>query len=203
MPSEWRHRQKLELRQRLYRAAVDLFAAKGYEGTTVQQITDAVGVAKGTFFNHFPTKEHVVAQWYDGITVETLEAARRREPASAEDAICALYVDMAKRAAAAPVLMLTKARYSTEELFTEVEQTQDEEVDLYVREQIEAGVSRQELDPELDVELFVDVLGAVLTGTSRGWVSARPRFDFPEVVRERIRFVFRAARTSQSRRSGE
>ena len=199
MPSQWRQRQKLELRQQLYRAAVDLFAANGFDRTTVQQITDTVGVAKGTFFNHFPTKEHVVAQWYDGITVETLQAARQRRPASAEDAVCTLYVDMAGRAAASPELMLTKARFSTEELFTEVEKTQDEEIDVYVREQIAAGVERRELDPDLDVELFVDVLGAVLTGTSRAWVAARPRFDFPEVVRERIRFVFRAAQASAKR----
>ena len=199
MPSQWRQQQKQELRQRLYRAALDLFSANGFEGTKVQQITDAVGVAKGTFFNHFPTKEHVVAQWYDEITVETLEAARRRQPASAEDAACSLYVDMATRAAASPELMLTKAHRSTQELFTEVEKTQDVEVDDYVREQIAAGVARRELDPDLEVELFVDVLGAVLTGTSRAWVSARPRFDFPEVVRQRIRFVFRAALASPGR----
>ena len=37
-----------------------LFREKGYEDTTVAEITQAAGVAKGTFFNYFPTKEDVL-----------------------------------------------------------------------------------------------------------------------------------------------
>lgn len=54
-----RHRQ--EIRQRLYRAALKLFAERGFLETTVEDITEAADVGKGTFFNYFPTKEHVLA----------------------------------------------------------------------------------------------------------------------------------------------
>jgi AcrR family transcriptional regulator len=41
-------------------AALRLFGEHGYDATTVKDITDAAGVAKGTFFNYFDTKEAVL-----------------------------------------------------------------------------------------------------------------------------------------------
>lgn len=51
---------KLERRDRLYEAALSLFREQGYESTTVDQITRRAGLAKGTFFNYFPTKDAVL-----------------------------------------------------------------------------------------------------------------------------------------------
>src|SRR6266481_9870774 len=55
-----RQRRSAELRERLFRAALSLFAKKGYAETTVEDITEAADVGKGTFFNYFPSKEHVL-----------------------------------------------------------------------------------------------------------------------------------------------
>lgn len=55
-----RAKQKDETYQRLFRAACELFARLGYHGTTVASIAKAAGVAKGTFFVHFATKEAVI-----------------------------------------------------------------------------------------------------------------------------------------------
>jgi AcrR family transcriptional regulator len=52
-----RERKKLDTRQRLLQAARDLFREKGFEQTTVEEITERADVAKGTFFNYFPSKE--------------------------------------------------------------------------------------------------------------------------------------------------
>src|SRR5271168_5392991 len=58
-----RERRRVEIRERLFRAALALFAERGYLETTVEDITDAADVGKGTFFNYFPTKEHVLATY--------------------------------------------------------------------------------------------------------------------------------------------
>lgn len=42
-------------------AAEKLFATKGYAETTVADIAEGAGVAKGTFYLYFPSKEHCVA----------------------------------------------------------------------------------------------------------------------------------------------
>jgi AcrR family transcriptional regulator len=55
-----RETAKSERRERLYEAALTLFRTQGYETTTVDQITRRAGLAKGTFFNYFPTKDAVL-----------------------------------------------------------------------------------------------------------------------------------------------
>src|ERR1700687_2567793 len=59
-PAGRRSRRQAATRQRLFRAAMKLFAERGFFETTVEDITEAADVGKGTFFNYFPTKEHVL-----------------------------------------------------------------------------------------------------------------------------------------------
>lgn len=54
-------KKRQQTREKIYRAAIDLFLEKGYEKTTVQEIVDRADVAKGTFFNHFPTKDSLLS----------------------------------------------------------------------------------------------------------------------------------------------
>lgn len=46
--------------QRLALAALDLFAERGYENTTVVEIAERAGLTKSTFFRHFPDKREVL-----------------------------------------------------------------------------------------------------------------------------------------------
>jgi AcrR family transcriptional regulator len=55
-----RERRSAEIRERLFRAAIHLFASRGFAATTIEDITEAADVGKGTFFNYFPTKEHLL-----------------------------------------------------------------------------------------------------------------------------------------------
>ena len=55
-----RARRRAETRAGIVRAALQLFARQGFFATTVEQITQAADVGKGTFFNYFPSKEHVL-----------------------------------------------------------------------------------------------------------------------------------------------
>ena len=84
-PPGRRARRKAELRQRILRAAFDLFARQGFFATTVEEITEAADVAKGTFFNYFPTKEHVLGGFGDmqlaRIEAAVAEARAGRRPA--------------------------------------------------------------------------------------------------------------------------
>jgi AcrR family transcriptional regulator len=72
-----RERRRVEIRERIFRAALELFAERGFLETTVEDITDKADVGKGTFFNYFPTKEHVLAT-FGGERIATIERALNR-----------------------------------------------------------------------------------------------------------------------------
>ncbi|HVJ09089.1 MAG TPA: TetR/AcrR family transcriptional regulator [Acidisarcina sp.] len=55
-----RERRAAETRLRLFRSALQLIAERGLSHVTVEDITKAADVGKGTFFNYFPTKDHVL-----------------------------------------------------------------------------------------------------------------------------------------------
>jgi AcrR family transcriptional regulator len=60
VPANRRQRRSTEFRERIFGAALDLFAEKGFAETTVEDITNAADIGKGTFFNYFPSKDHIL-----------------------------------------------------------------------------------------------------------------------------------------------
>src|SRR6266581_3011421 len=72
--SDRRQRRSAELRERLFRAALTMFAKKGFVETTVEDITEAADVGKGTFFNYFPSKDHILLAFGE-MQLGKLEAA--------------------------------------------------------------------------------------------------------------------------------
>jgi len=55
-----RQRRATETRLKLFRCALQLFAERGFQGVTVEDITEFADVGKGTFFNYFKSKDHVL-----------------------------------------------------------------------------------------------------------------------------------------------
>jgi AcrR family transcriptional regulator len=88
-----RERRRVETRERIYRAALQIFAERGYLETTVEDITEAADVGKGTFFNYFPTKEHVLAT-YGEQRVAAIEVALKKAR-SANHSVLAVLKELA------------------------------------------------------------------------------------------------------------
>lgn len=57
-----RGRRKAATRARIVEAALDLLSRQEYNDTTVEQITQAADVGKGTYFNYFESKEHLLGE---------------------------------------------------------------------------------------------------------------------------------------------
>lgn len=72
-----RERKKEETRRRIFEVAVALFREKGFEATTVDEITEKADVARGTFFNYFPKKESVLTY----LSADRLAAAKENADA--------------------------------------------------------------------------------------------------------------------------
>lgn len=46
-------------KRKIFETAMSLFAKKGYDSTSIEEITSVVGVAKGTLYYHFSSKEEI------------------------------------------------------------------------------------------------------------------------------------------------
>jgi AcrR family transcriptional regulator len=78
---DWRARKKAATKHAIQEHALRLFAEKGYDATTVDEIAAAAGVSHMTFFRYFPRKEEVV-EWdeYDPLLEELIAARPPDEP---------------------------------------------------------------------------------------------------------------------------
>jgi TetR/AcrR family transcriptional regulator, cholesterol catabolism regulator len=57
-----RERKKLETKERILECAVALFASRGYDSTTMEEIGESADVARATVFNYFARKEDIVSE---------------------------------------------------------------------------------------------------------------------------------------------
>lgn len=57
-----REARRLETRARLFDAALAEISQRGFAAADVSAIAAAAGVVRGTFYFHFPTKEHVLVE---------------------------------------------------------------------------------------------------------------------------------------------
>ncbi|MEU3350137.1 TetR family transcriptional regulator [Streptomyces sp. NPDC037389] len=76
-----RERKKRRTRETLVRCAQELFALRGYEGTTVDEIAAAADVSQRTFFRYFAGKEDVALAVQRTIESHIFAAVRARPAA--------------------------------------------------------------------------------------------------------------------------
>ena len=58
-------------------AALPIFAARGFYGTSMADIADAVGVRKATLYSHFDSKETIFRNLIDAVIAEQLDFVRK------------------------------------------------------------------------------------------------------------------------------
>src|SRR5215472_9669171 len=75
-----RERKKERVREELIAAALKLFAERGYDQTTIDDIVAAVDVSRRSFFRYFASKEEILTAWIDARR-ERLRAALEARPA--------------------------------------------------------------------------------------------------------------------------
>ena len=64
--------EEVSRREPILRNAARLFSAKGYSGTTVDDIVQATGIAKGTFYIYFKSKEDLLIEVIKNLIAETV-----------------------------------------------------------------------------------------------------------------------------------
>lgn len=162
-----------DTRARIFAAAAELFSTHGYQVTTVDRIATQAGVAKGTFFLHFKSKDAVIVELV-GVQIKMAKKARTRARADGTplDALRATVMTLGELGAMSRALsrgVLTAVLDRREvggratELFDGV--LADMMTDAHAAKK--AGLLAAHVDPDtLARSLLVGYLGAVLTFAS-------------------------------------
>jgi AcrR family transcriptional regulator len=70
-----RERKRRETLRRIAEAGLKLFLTNGYEATTLEEIAEAAGISRRTFFYYFKSKEEILLAWQGGGFTDTVRAA--------------------------------------------------------------------------------------------------------------------------------
>ncbi len=82
-----RERNKARARAEIADAALRLFFERGFQGVTVDDIVNAAGVSRRTFFRYFETKEDALLADYPELNARLSEALDRSGPGNAMEAV--------------------------------------------------------------------------------------------------------------------
>ena len=171
-----RERKKRQTRDALVHAALELFDAKGYEHTTVREITDAVDVSERTFFRYFANKEDLALSFVKDAADALLRALATRP--AAEPPLTALrnafresLLELAEaqrpHAGASTYLLVVKLIDSTPSLLAAHLRYLHDHDDELVR----VLARREGVDPETDLRprIVAAVFGSVASLATKDW----------------------------------
>lgn len=86
-------------RERVYAAAIKVFASRGYDAATMDEIAAEAGVVRRTAFNHFPAKSDIATEWAVRVGEAVFALVRDVDHiASAADRVRAYFHELALRA---------------------------------------------------------------------------------------------------------
>jgi AcrR family transcriptional regulator len=189
-PRSRRERKKERTRQEIYRAAMALFVARGFEAVTVEDICHAADVAKGTFFLHFPTKDALLLEYGRQVCGE-LEEILSDHRGGAISLLRKMLGFLAERALHhVDIVRLVVHEVMTRPvaLVSATEQSRDlvHLLANVVRQGQASGELRHRVEPRLAAAIITSAYFAIITE----WVRCGGKFDLAGAVQQSLDVVF-------------
>jgi AcrR family transcriptional regulator len=155
----------------MVRAAARLFSERGYHGTSMQHLADALGLLRGSLYAHIGSKEELLFDVVDEGAERFLERGRRAAsaPESASERLTfflVAHVETAIEHLDASTVFLNEWRYLSDERRAVIRQKRDT-YEAIVRSILSEGISRGEFRSDVDVSL-----AARLVLSAGNWVYA-------------------------------
>jgi AcrR family transcriptional regulator len=166
-----RSRRRAQVVAEIRRTAQALFAERGYDAVTPEEIAEAAGVSRSTYFRHTPSKESLlVDSLLEGIASLVGDVAARPAREPAPDALARAMVDCMSRFGRADVETWRTAIRSAPHLIERVALVTGDDR----RRLVELTASRLGVDAARDVRpgLLVCVTLATAEQVFREWVLA-------------------------------
>lgn len=177
-----RERRRLEVRDRIVEAALGLFESQGYEATTVAEIVRRSDIAYGTFFNHFPSKLHLLREVADHSMRDLFENVEevRKQPGDFAAHLVLLFERSAHRTLEKGPQMRELIGAMMALAFPETAGNDDRRIRQAFGRILEDGADRGELRSDVDLETLLEVVVGAWYSMFFSWVHFE---DYP--LRER------------------
>jgi TetR/AcrR family transcriptional regulator len=177
-------------RQRAREAAVRLFSRNGFEGTSVQQVADELGVSKQALLYHFSSKEglreavfvEVVDRWQN--VLPRLLASLTQQDVGLEQTVAEIIEVSRAEPAYARFLMHELLRDARDPVVQDIDSWLTVAADI-----IRTAQNEGKVDPRVDAEAWLVNIGTIILATLC-LLDARPGEPSPaRVVRELARSI--------------
>ena len=179
-------------RERVFAAAVELIAEQGFSGTTVDEIAGRAGVAKGTVFYNFGSKEQLFAELLrHGVGRLVTRLRTTIEGLHGQAALDALVRAELEAASAGPAftrIFLTELFRTGRPWQPTVAELRDEAVGI-VAAVIADGQQRGELDDDVDAAFAAGALLGAIVVIALDWLTYFPDRPLDDVHAAAVRMV--------------
>jgi TetR/AcrR family transcriptional regulator, cholesterol catabolism regulator len=179
-----RSRRREDTRQRLFEAAVELIAEQGFSATTVDDIAERAGVAKGTVYYNFPSKtalfEDLLRHGVGLLTADFRAAVAGKPPGAAVSALVRAQLEYIRRYRSFAQLLLSEMWRTNREWQQTLKLLREEAIGV-IADVLQSGVDSGEFAADLDVRLSSSALFGVGLVVSLDWLMFQPDRDIDDV----------------------
>lgn len=189
-----RTRRREDTRQRLFEAAVELIAERGFSATTVDDIAVRANVAKGTVYYNFASKnvlfEELLRHGIGLLTDEFRAAVAGLSPRDAAAALIRAQLEYIRRYKAFAQLLLSEM-WRTNRVWRQTLVLLREQAIEVIAETIQAGVDSGDLPGDLDVQVASSALFGVGLVVAVDWLVFQPERSIEDVQESLLAIVRR------------
>lgn len=192
-----REKKKIETKNRIFEVSGRLFKEKGFENTTVDEIAKEAGIAKGTFFNYFPTKEALLlyfGEQRDELIYNLIENEMKRS-IPAKEKITNLLVRLAesyeKDRELTKLLIFEYRRYvGYSGLRPGEDNSRSSRIIKILQDLLEEGMKNSEVKGHIEAKKAAEVLTAMYVHSLMMWVNVDGDFSFSNDISGKIDLLF-------------
>jgi AcrR family transcriptional regulator len=189
-----RSRRRAGTRQKLYEAAVELIAEQGFSATTVDDIALRAGVAKGTVYYNFKSKnelfEELLRHGIGLLTDSFREAVAGRPPREAVGALIRAQLEYIRRYRSFAQLLLSEMWRTNREWHQTLVLLREQAIGV-IAETLRAGVDSGDLPSGLDVPVAAAALFGVGLVVAVDWLVFQPERPIEDVEESLLAIVRR------------
>ena len=186
-----RETNKSKNRRLILEAGIKVFIAKGVAETTVRDIIRSTGLASGTFYNYFKSKEDVLVAIFDDFAKEIGKNIRidDTQPSNFEDFLRIKVTRFFKFVSSKPeIYMIMSNNHNLANNFSINTPQIILEID-YLKEEIKDGIKKG-IFPNFDVDLFALVIRPITDAVAQEMI-AQKKININKYTEKCINFLIR------------